>query len=171
MYHLAGLPAHPLPGRLLAWCALLPLLVPTIQRPAPGTAYVYLNYGLYWLLNVVTEPVGIGGAVLIRAVAPVEGLAFMQACRPAMRRPRDLTNGPGKLTQAFDIDGPRHHRRLLTRPPLYFEAGTLADGERLATSARIGLNRGIALPWRFYLADDPYVSPGKPSDQARRRPR
>lgn len=85
----------------------------------PGTAYVYLNYGMYWLLNVVTEPEGVGGAVLIRAVEPIAGFDLLQARRPKARRPHELTGGPGRLTVAFDIDG-RYHRRLLTTSPLFF---------------------------------------------------
>ncbi|GBD00669.1 Putative 3-methyladenine DNA glycosylase [bacterium HR18] len=124
----------------------------------PGTAYVYLNYGMYWLLNVVTEPEGVGGAVLIRAVEPLEGLTFMQKQRPRARRPHELTGGPGRLTMAFDIDG-RYHRRPLTCPPLYFAAGEPVSDALVATSGRIGLSRGNDLPWRFFVRNSPYVSP------------
>lgn len=129
----------------------------------PGRAYVYLIWGRYWLLNVVTEPEGIGGVVLIRAVEPIEGERLMRERRPAARRPVDLTNGPGKLTEAFGIDGARH-RTALTAPPLYFEEGTPVPDRRVATSTRIGLSRGVELPWRFFIAGHPYVSPGTPSD-------
>lgn len=129
---------------------------------APGTAYVYLCYGVYHLLNVVTEAEGVGGAVLIRAVEPLEGHAFMREQRSAARRERDLTNGPGKLVEALGI-GPHHHGEALTGPPLYFTAGGLATGERIATSSRIGITRGVERPWRFFIDDHAFVSPGKPS--------
>ncbi len=139
---------------------------------APGTAYVYVSYGVHWLLNVVTEPEGIGGAVLLRAVAPEEGLEMMRAHRPNIRRDRDLTNGPGKLTLAFDIDG-AFHRTDLTAPPLYFEEPAARPDWLLAATSRIGLTRGVERPWRFFAQGHPYVSPGVPSDiaQARRKQR
>ncbi|MDQ7040975.1 MAG: DNA-3-methyladenine glycosylase, partial [Rhodothermus sp.] len=126
---------------------------------APGTAYVYLNYGMYWLLNVVTEPEGVGGAVLIRAVEPVAGLHFIRARRPSARKPYELTGGPGRLTMAFGIDG-GYHRRPLTGPPLYFAAGEPVSEAEVATSPRIGLSRGTDRHWRFFVRGNPYVSPG-----------
>lgn len=130
----------------------------------PGVAYVYLIYGMHWLLNVVTEPEGTGGAVLIRAVEPVVGEAFMQEQRGADRRAIDLTNGPGKLTEAFDVDE-RFHRTALTSPPLYFAGGPSPDEHSIVTSSRIGISKAVDRQWRFYLADHPYVSKAVPSDQ------
>ena len=137
----------------------------------PGEAYVYLIYGTYWLLNVVTEPEGIGGAVLIRAVAPdlsdEDARTLMQERRAAARRDAGLTNGPGKLTQAFGIDG-AHHGQMLTAPPLYLAAapaGAEAPAHAVVTSARIGLTKGIERRWRFFYDEHPFVSPGTPSDQ------
>lgn len=138
---------------------------------APGTAYVYKVYYTHWLLNVVTEPEGNAGAVLIRAVEPVEGEEEMAENRPpSIRRRRDLTNGPGKLTQALGIaEGPeasrsRFHGTDLTAPPLYFEAGEAVPDSRVQRTSRIGLSRGIDLEYRFLIVGDPFVSPGVPSD-------
>lgn len=137
---------------------------------APGTAYVYLVYYTSWLLNVVTEPEGVAGAVLVRAVEPVEGVDAMRERRPLARRERDLTNGPGKWTQAFGIaEGPgvarsRLHGTDLTRPPLFFAEDPAAVPFETATSTRIGLSKGMDRPYRFYVARHPYVSPGVPSD-------
>lgn len=131
---------------------------------APGRAYVYLIYGMHWLLNVVTEPEGTGGAVLIRAVEPVVGEAFMQEKRGADRRAVDLTNGPGKLTEAFDVDD-RFHRDDLTTPPLYFAGGPSPDDGSVAATSRIGISKAVDRQWRFFLADHPYVSRAVPSDQ------
>ncbi len=132
----------------------------------PGTAYVYKIYYVYWLLNVVTEAEGTAGAVLIRGVEPVEGEAAMQARRPpTLVRARDLTNGPGKLAQAFDVDG-RFHGADLTRPPLFFaEDAASAAPLEVAESSRIGLTRGVERMYRFYVAGHPYVSPSEPSDR------
>ena len=138
---------------------------------SPGTAYVYKIYYTHWLLNVVTEPEGVAGAVLIRAVEPVEGEEVMTENRPAsVRRRRDLTNGPGKLTQAFGIgEAPdatrsRFHGADLTTPPLFFATGEPVPEAAVATSSRIGVSRGADLPYRFFVADSPFVSPGEPSD-------
>lgn len=130
----------------------------------PGEAYVYLIYGMHWLLNVVTEPKGTGGAVLIRAVEPVVGEAFMQKKRGTDRRPIELTNGPGKLAEAFDIDD-RFHGGDLTSPPLYLADGPLPDQSEIGTSSRIGISKAVERQWRFYLEDHPYVSKAVPSDQ------
>ncbi len=138
---------------------------------APGTAYVYKVYYTHWLLNVVTEPEGEAGAVLVRAVEPVEGEAAMTANRPAsVTRRRDLTNGPGKLTQAFgiaeapDAAASRFHGADLTAPPLYFAEGTPVGDAEVETTSRIGISRGIDLDYRFVVAGHPFVSPGEPSD-------
>ncbi|MDX1420074.1 MAG: DNA-3-methyladenine glycosylase [Rubricoccaceae bacterium] len=143
---------------------------------APGTAYVYKIYRVHWLLNVVTEPEGTAGAVLIRGVEPVEGEATMAERRPpSLSKRRDLTNGPGKLTQAFGIDG-AFHGADLTRPPLFFaEDEASGQARSVGTSSRIGLSRGIERPYRFYVAGHPFVSPGEPSDgrvarKTKRRP-
>lgn len=130
---------------------------------APGRAYVYRVYYTNWLLNVVTEPEGTAGAVLIRAVEPLAGEAAMAARRPpTLRRRRDLTNGPGKLAQAFGVDG-RHHGADLTRPPIYLAEDGAAPLP-VAVSTRIGITRGIDRPYRFYVPGHPFVSPGEPSD-------
>jgi len=138
---------------------------------APGTAYVYRIYYTNWLLNVVTEPEGTPGAVLVRALEPVEGIEQMRAHRPpSIRRERDLTNGPGKLTQALAIADARFHGTDLTAPPLYFaDDGT--EPPEIATSSRIGITRGVDRMWRFFVPDHPFVSPGVPSDikQARNK--
>lgn len=136
----------------------------------PGTAYVYLIYAKHWLLNVVTEREGVGGAVLFRAVEPLEGQSSMYERREAALRDVDLANGPGKLTQAFDIGKELHNERI-TEAPLYVTAPDEAHGWPIQTSSRIGITRGIELPWRFFVPGNPYVSPGTPSDLAAARRR
>ncbi|MGB3541562.1 DNA-3-methyladenine glycosylase [Rubrivirga sp.] len=142
----------------------------------PGTAYVYKIYYTNWLLNVVTEPEGQAGAVLIRGVEPIEGEELMTQNRPpSIKRRRDLTNGPGKLTQALGItESPeatksRFHGADLTSPPLYIARGEPVLDDRVARSSRIGLTRGIDLDYRFFVEGDPFVSPGVPSDVRRDR--
>ena len=132
---------------------------------APGTAYVYPVYYTNWLLNVVVEPEGTAGAVLIRAIEPLQGEDAMAERRPAARRRRDLTNGPGKLTQALGIADRRFHGADLTAPPLWFERDEPVADASVLTTARIGLSRGVDRPWRFAVAGNPFVSPGVPSDE------
>ncbi len=127
----------------------------------PGTAYVYLIYGMHWLLNVVTEPEGVCGAVLVRAVEPVHGVERMRANRPAARRDVQLTNGPGKLTEAFGIDGAAHGTDL-TAPPLFFAAPGEAPSIEIASSPRIGISKGTDRLWRFFIDGNRYVSPAAP---------
>mgnify|MGYP006286223137 CR=1 FL=1 len=114
---------------------------------APGTAYVYLIYGVHWLLNVVTEPEGTAGAVLIRAVEPEVGIEAMADRRGVARRV-DVTNGPGKLTDAFDV-GETDHRTMLTDPPLYLASGDPVEDEAVARSSRIGISKAVDRPWRW----------------------
>lgn len=134
---------------------------------APGMSYVYLCYGIHWLLNVVTEREGVAACVLVRALEPVSGLDLMFDRRPAARNERDLANGPGKLTQAFGIDG-RHHETDLCKPPVYL-AHDGTPGGPIETSSRVGITRAIDRPWRYFAAGSAYVSPGIPSDVAARR--
>jgi DNA-3-methyladenine glycosylase len=129
---------------------------------APGTGYVYLCYGIHWLLNVVTDPEGTGGAALIRAVEPLQG-------EDAMRERRGqtgaaLTNGPGKLTDAFGVDD-AFHGAMLTGPPLFFARPEAKPDLDIATSSRIGITKATERPWRFLLEGNRYVSRGTPSDQ------
>jgi len=123
----------------------------------PGEAYVYLCYGTHWLLNAVTAPEGQCGAALIRAVEPLEGVEQMRPRRPAARRDRDLTNGPGKLMEAFAI-GEAHHGQMLTAPPVYFAGDPSGPALSVSTSPRIGISRGTERPWRWFVQGNPFVS-------------
>lgn len=136
----------------------------------PGRAYVYLIYARYWLLNVVTEREGVGGAVLFRAVEPLRGQSSMYERRAAADADVDLASGPGKLTQAFDID--KHfHNEPMTQGTLYVAGEEEGWSCTIETSCRVGITRGIDLPWRFFARGNPHVSPGVPSDIAARRRR
>jgi DNA-3-methyladenine glycosylase len=126
-----------------------------------GFAYVYFCYGNHYLFNVVTEKEGVPGAVLIRALEPVEGLELMVKRRGKFL-PDDLglTNGPGKLVQALGIER-AHNQRSLFRKPLYLRAGERK--EKIGVTTRIGLTQGADLPLRFFLEGNAYLSvkPGK----------
>ncbi|MEP6991131.1 MAG: DNA-3-methyladenine glycosylase [bacterium] len=123
----------------------------------PGRAYVYFIYGMYWCFNAVTRERGHGAAVLVRAVHPLDGIDLMQRRRPRVRRPFDLTNGPGKLCLAMGITGAMTGTSLRDGP-VVLRAGTpVADGDVVATP-RIGITRAVDWPLRYFVRDDPYVS-------------
>src|SRR5688572_6449164 len=90
----------------------------------PGHAYVYLIYGMYECLNIVAEPEGVAGCVLIRALEPVSGVDEMQRRRPAARKLRDLASGPGKLTLAMGITRELNGADLTKRPLTVHEPQT-----------------------------------------------
>ena len=123
----------------------------------PGHAYVYFIYGMYDCLNVVCEPEGIAGGVLIRALEPISGLDQMRQRRPAARRTEDLANGPGKLTRALGIKI-SHNGIDLTKGPITIHAPERAEPFEIATSPRIGITKSADLPLRFFIKDNPCVS-------------
>jgi DNA-3-methyladenine glycosylase len=112
---------------------------------APGQAYVYFSYGIHSLLNAVCEPEGIGAAVLIRALEPLEGIDTMRE-RRGVERIADLCSGPGKLTQALGV-GLEHNGTDLRDGPITIEPGW-EDVEPLV-GTRIGITKAAELPWRF----------------------
>jgi len=125
----------------------------------PGHAYVYLIYGVYECLNIVAEPNGQPGCVLIRAVEPTSGLEIMKTRRPAAKRPEALTNGPGKLTLALGIT--RHHYGIdLTSGPLTVQRPPNQPRFHIATTPRIGITHCADRPLRFLIKDNPFVSRG-----------
>ena len=129
----------------------------------PGFAYVYLNYGIHYLVNAVTEPKGSPAAVLIRALEPRDGMALMRRRRAAgtSKRPRelalhDLCRGPGNLTRALGITL-RQNCFDLTRSALRIED----QGEPrrpVAWTRRIGINVGVEHEWRVTAADSAALS-------------
>jgi DNA-3-methyladenine glycosylase len=123
---------------------------------ARGFAYVYFIYGMQYCLNVSSEKKGVGAAVLIRAVEPLEGLAIMRA-RRGVERERDLARGPGRLTQAFGIGPEQDGVDLCDGGPLRLAAGNVDDAD-VATSVRIGLTKAATLPLRFYVRGSAFVS-------------
>jgi len=115
----------------------------------PGRAYVYVIYGMHHCFNVVTDAAGVGAAVLIRAVEPLEGL------------PEDArTDGPGRLCKALGLT--RAHNRLeLQSPRLYLTEGTPVPEERVARGPRIGVEYAgawAAEPFRLWVRDSEHVS-------------
>jgi DNA-3-methyladenine glycosylase len=121
----------------------------------PGTAYVYFTYGNHYCLNVVTEPTGTAGAVLLRAVEPVDGTEVMRTNR-GVHEERLLASGPGRLTQAFGI-GRQVNGADLTQPPLYLARGRTRRVS-VVTSPRVGIRLAPDRLWRFSIRNHPHVS-------------
>lgn len=121
-------------------------------RPA-GAAYVYLNYGMYWLLNFLVKGGPRDGMVLVRALEPLSGREKMQQRRGG-RLEKEWCSGPGKLGRALGISGADHGRVLAgpQREPGYgVREGTGCSGSEIRTGVRVGITRAVDLPWRFWL--------------------
>jgi DNA-3-methyladenine glycosylase len=114
----------------------------------PGHAYVYLSYGMHECLNIVAEPDGEAGCVLIRALEPVAGIEIMRSRRPRAKTDRDLTNGPGKLTQALGIDRSAYGIDM-TRGVLTVRTAAEAVPFEVQITPRIGLTKCVDLLLRF----------------------
>lgn len=122
----------------------------------PGTAYIYLIYGMYHCLNVVTEPEGIPSAVLIRALEPLP----LHHQPPLCEQSKKCLSGPGKLCRALGITRTQNQIDLLSGNELWLEPGR--PPATVATSPRVGVDYApdewALKPWRFYDADSPFVS-------------
>jgi DNA-3-methyladenine glycosylase len=123
----------------------------------PGRAYVYRSYGIHACLNAVSESDGVGAAVLIRALEPVDGLALMRS-RRGVERAEDLCSGPGKLTQALGIWLDLNGTSLESGPIEISAPPADAPPVRPEAGSRIGINRAVELPWRFCDAGSAHLS-------------
>ena len=127
----------------------------------PGRLYVYLSYGMHWCCNPVCGDEGEGLAVLIRAVEPCTGIAAMRQRRPKARREVDLTNGPGKLTQALGIVGAHNGADLVTGADgvVILDDGLAPPSDPVVTwRIGFGTNPARDFPWRWFVRDNRYVS-------------
>lgn len=131
----------------------------------PGTVYVYRSYGVHWCLNIATGPVGVGAAVLIRAIEPTDGLEAMRALRN-LADPRLLCSGPGRLTAALAVTRAEDGGHV-TQPPFRLEWP--GKQPEIVSGPRIGITRAVENPWRFGLAGSRFLSRAFPKpivDQA-----
>ncbi len=124
-----------------------------------GHAYVYFTYGSCFMMNVSSETEGTGAGVLIRAVEPLEGIAFMQRRRGTTRR-LDLARGPGRLAQAMDIDKRFDGVNLCSGGKLWLGEAIRPVGP-IGASIRIGITRDVHRLCRFYERGSPFVSGAK----------
>jgi DNA-3-methyladenine glycosylase len=128
---------------------------------AGGHLYVYFTYGMHFCANVVTGPDGIGEAVLLRAVEPVEGIERMtknrlHGSRSVARAQRNLTNGPAKLCEAFAICRRENGTDLMHGEIMI--AAAPDPKPRIVSSKRIGIRAGTEFRWRFYIRNNTWVS-------------
>ncbi len=122
-----------------------------------GFAYVYFTYGKHYCFNVTTEKEGVPGAVLLRALQPVSGIEMMQKNRER-KRLRDLTNGPGKLTQAISITKEQNGFDLTRSRELFVCKPRVKEDFEVVSARRVGIRVGVEKPWRFYIKNDRFVS-------------
>jgi len=137
----------------------------------PGRLYVYFTYGMHWCSNVVCNPAGGGGAVLMRALHPLDGLDAMWPRRPKAKRERDLCSGPARLAQALALTGDLDGADLSAGPVFLLDDGTPPPAEP-GNSVRIGLSpgKGDESPWRWWVPGDPNVSRNPPRPTTLRSP-
>jgi len=127
-----------------------------------GFAYVYFTYGMHWMFNVVTGETGIANAVLIRALEPSEGEAFMASRRNGRAR-REWTNGPAKLAEALAIDRALNGFALFGQDSgIWLESAEEIDDHIVERGPRIGLGKTpepwLSMPWRYWIRNNPFVS-------------
>jgi len=135
----------------------------TVMFGEPGLAYVYFIYGMYEMLNFVTEPQGIPGAVLVRALEPIYGLELMTRRRKSTM-PLALTSGPGKLARALGVE--MSHNRESLVGPFFYVCDDAAPPSALLASPRVGIREGTDRFWRFFAAGNTFVSRAPQNQQA-----
>lgn len=127
-----------------------------VRHNQAGTAYIYFNYGVHWMLNVLVKGGPRDGLILIRAIEPTRGLALMRK-RRGVEDIRRLCSGPGKLTQALAI-GKRHHEIDLCSDPAHCFRGRANERVEVVADPRIGISRAQDFLWRFTLGGSGFVS-------------
>lgn len=126
-----------------------------VSEKPPATAYVYLNYGMHWLLNFLVKGGAEDGFVLIRALEPTRGMEEMRQ-RRGVNELKNLCSGPGKLTCALAIDGSFHGQDFFAaNGPVLLSPTALPE---ILAGPRIGITRAADLPWRFVAAGSPFLS-------------
>jgi len=152
-YHQSEKACHAYDGRLTARTEVL--------FDSGGKSYVYLCYGIHYLFNVTTGPLGEASAVLIRALKPLNGIPEMLNRRGMSKLEPKLTAGPGNLTKALGIGMVNNSLELIENNQLWIESFESIPKSKVGSSSRIGVDyaqEDALLPWRFYLKDSIWVS-------------
>ena len=121
----------------------------------PGHLYVYFTYGMHFCMNVVTGLEGEGSAVLLRAAEPLEGIDAMRL-RRRRRAVHELCSGPARLCQAFGVDRRMDGIDLVRGSEMWILDGPPVPA--IVSGPRVGISVGLDRPWRYRVADDPFVS-------------
>ena len=127
-----------------------------VEQNEAGAIYIYLNYGIHWMLNLLVKGAERSGLILIRALEPRRGLSLIRA-RRGVKELRRLCSGPGKLAQALDITK-RHHELSICSDSRHCLRPRSEGDVRVVADPRIGISRSKDFPWRFTLAGSPFVS-------------
>ena len=127
-----------------------------VERNQPGAVYIYFNYGVHWMLNLLVKGGERSGLILIRALEPRRGQSVMKT-RRGVEDVRRLCSGPGKLTEALDITK-RHHEMSICAEPRHCLLPRAHPEVAVLADLRIGISRSKEFPWRFTLANSPFVS-------------
>ena len=129
-----------------------------VKIKPPGSAYVYFNYGMYWLFNLLVKGGERDGLVLVRALEPRLGIDEMKL-RRQKEKLTDLCSGPGKLALAMGIAGVHHGTPLVGRGRLAGCGLRTASSEvEVLSDVRVGISQAADFPWRFLARDNPHVS-------------
>lgn len=131
-----------------------------VRSKPPGTAYVYFNYGMYWLFNLLVKGGPRDGLILIRALEPKNGIQVMHQ-RRQREKPHELCSGPGKLAMALGITGADHGTILSGRGrPEDCGLRTVKDtsAHEVVTDIRVGISQAVDYPWRFLSRHSPHLS-------------
>jgi DNA-3-methyladenine glycosylase len=123
----------------------------------PGHAYVFFNYGVYWMMNVSSEEAGCGGGVLIRGLEPLEGSRLMQRNR-GVAHLEGLTKGPGRLAMAMQIDKSLDGVDLCSSDSALWLGTAVWPAGEIGIATRIGLSKEAHRKLRFYEKGNPFVS-------------
>lgn len=130
-----------------------------VQTMPPGTAYVYLNYGMYWLFNLLVKGGPRDGLILVRALEPTGGIEAMLA-RRGCKREADLCSGPGKLGRSLGLSVADHGALMVgrqRRAECGLKVSSRASPE-IVSDVRVGISQAAEFPWRFLAKGNPHVS-------------
>jgi len=151
--------AYSVEGDLAAHTATRPSAREFVKTHPAGTAYVYFNYGMYWLFNLLVKGGTQDGLILIRALEPTRGIQQMQQ-RRHREKLHELCSGPGKLALALGIDGTHHGLPMAGkgRPTGCGLIQPATTPHEVVTDIRVGISQAIDYPWRFLSRHSPHLS-------------
>ena len=151
--------AYAVEGDLAAHTATRPSAREFVKSKPPGAAYVYFNYGMYWLFNLLVKGGTQDGLILIRALEPTRGVQEMQQ-RRQREKLHELCSGPGKLALALGIDGSHHGLPMAgrSRPAGCGLIQSASAPYDVVTDIRVGISQAVDFPWRFLSRHSPHLS-------------